>query len=447
MRTVNVAVVAPGASAIVCSGSSIATCGSPPPSRRTRASAGAIGEQADVDAERGARADVVGRGQADDRDVAALVGGQRSARKAARRDRAGARRSRQDRRASGRRREISRRRGIAVASTRPAPNPAASARSVAAPAGGGRRAIAGAFGSKAATSSARAAKRTTRGGGSPRSAAARARPATAADANPSAPSETLSETSTRTTAETARAGRRNVGPASADRDAGEHQRPQQRLRAQLAAEKSASDRRAISKTSGTTGSASSATRAFEGQSSVADRACSRRPPAVVADPLDDQQRECEPERERTHVDAAAPDRRIRGASLCPPSSSSAAGVVSDSRASPRLAAKTMLPARWKPTCAIAISGDPPAAARWRRSAGAGGASIAASAFTPGAQASALAISSGNAGASGGRSGARRSWWRRCGDRDARARSAAARRTIRRPRRRRAPAPVGAPRRC
>ena len=51
------------------------------------------------------------------------------------------------------------------------------------------------------------------------------------------------------------------------------------------------------------------------------------------------------------------------------------------------------------------------------------------------------------GASAGRTGADRSWWRRRAARAARARSAAARRTSRPPRRRRARAPAAGPRRC
>ena len=77
MRTMNVAVVAPGRQregllGLVDRDVGIAGAVQPHPGFGRP-----IGEQADVDPERRARADVVGRGQPDDRDVAALVGRQR----------------------------------------------------------------------------------------------------------------------------------------------------------------------------------------------------------------------------------------------------------------------------------------------------------------------------------------------------------------------------------
>ena len=166
--------------------------------------------------------------------------GQRRARTAACRDRAGARRPRADRRASGRRPRSRAGAGSRWRRPGPAPRPTASARSVAAPAGGGRRSTAALRGAPAggSISSARAANRTTRGGGSPRSAAARR--------------QRRRPPGSRTRARRRRRCRRrrpappprrrapagaSVGPASATADARQHQRPQQRLHAQLTARK------------------------------------------------------------------------------------------------------------------------------------------------------------------------------------------------------------------
>ena len=144
--------------------------GLPSRSRRRRACAGAVGQQAHGQLERGVRVDLVGRGQAFDGDVALVA---RAA------PACGRRRARRGRRRARRRRaasplvaspsEISSRRGMPAGSKRPVPRPIASARSVAAPPGASKRVdrVArrpSAGGAGATTSSGVAAKRTTRTG-------------------------------------------------------------------------------------------------------------------------------------------------------------------------------------------------------------------------------------------------------------------------------------------
>ena len=226
---------------------------------------GAIGEQADVDPE---RACARGRRRArsapttatsprsSDGSASAYSGVPRSRRRSAVATRSPR---------VGTPSEISSRRGIAVASTRPAPKPTASARSVAAPAGGGRRAIAGAAGRGADLLGARGEADHARrriaalggGAGQRGDGLVRERQRAVGDA--------VGDVDQRHRRDGARgAAQRRAGQR--DGDAREHQRPQQRLqRAAGRREKSASDRRAISQSSGAASSASSHARVLERQ--------------------------------------------------------------------------------------------------------------------------------------------------------------------------------------
>ena len=182
--------------------------------------------------------------------------------------------------------------------------------------------------------------------------------ATAWLANASAPSETLSETSTSATAETARAGRRSVGagqrdgdarpaPACAASPAARAGRARSRRATRRATSKSAgsgeqgSSQRGCSNASWCAAPNSALTSSTGGGSSPIRRAAAPAPARAPAR---------RPGRRRARrADRAAPAcvRRARAP---------ARASVSDSRASPRLAATTTSPIRWKPTWAIATSG-------------------------------------------------------------------------------------------
>ena len=185
-------------------------------------------------------------------------------------------------------------------------------------AGGGKRAIAGAsrcdggdlLGARRRSGPRAAADRRARRRRGP----GRRRPRVA---NASAPSETLSETSTSATAETARAGRRSVGPASATATPGQHQRPQQRLqraaggaRSRPATARDQPEQRHGEQRAAARPGARTPARA------VAEAARSRRPPPVVADPFDEQQRERQPAAPARQRGRRRARRADRGAPAC-----------------------------------------------------------------------------------------------------------------------------------
>ena len=444
---VNAAVVAPGASASVCSGSSMTTCGSPAPSRRTRASVARSASRW-TSTRNGARARTSSGASGRRRRRRRLVGGrgERVQRRAAIAQTLGGRTRIAARRDAVRDQQEARDRG-GVDQARAEPD-----REGEIGRGAGRRREAGdrrrGASSQRDLLGARGEADHARRRVAPASAARGRARRPPRRANASAPSETLSETSTSTTAETARAGRRSVGPASAARDAGEHQRAQQRLQRAAGGRKVRERRRRDRESSGAASSSEQPERVLEGERAVAaPRARSRRPPAVVADPLDHAARTRAAARARpggrrraTPADRAAP------ACVRPAPAPRPASCRTRARR-PGWRRRLRSPTRWKPTCAIAISGRSSRGRALAPVSRAGGASTAASASRPAPRRARWRSAAGTRAASAGRSAAGRSWWRRCAGPGARARSAAARRTIRRPRRRRAPAPAGAPRRC
>ena len=311
------------------------------PSSRTPGARRTVGEQADLDAERDARADVVGGGEPDDGGVARGVGAAAGARTRAGRGRAarlavairsprvgpavGDEQQARDGGVVDQPRAEAERRARDRSRRRPGPG---SERRRRAPPPRRRRlrlCLAFAFAGRdllGARGEADDARRPDRRA-PPRRAGERADRRARA---PSAASETLSETSTSATTETARAGRRSVGPASATAmPAGTSARSGRLQRELTAREVGEREARARRRRAGPRAPAAASPAArTRGSRRRASR--SRRPPAVEAHPLEQQRA---PSRAAAPARAGGPTPRRAGgsggASVRPPSASAARG--------------------------------------------------------------------------------------------------------------------------
>ena len=261
------------------------------------------------------------------------------------------------------------RRGIAVVSTRPAPKPTASARSVAAPPGGGNRASAWA---RLPGDLVRAIGEADDARG--RGAAFGGRGGQSGDGvafgGERAFGEAVRDVGEHDHRDRARraAQRRARQP---DGDAGQHQRRARRPAGPAGAGESRPATRAAS---GRTAARPAPAAARPGgrtpawrRPAAATRARSRRPPPVVADPLAEEQRRRQPERQRRQAHRAAPRGGIRGVRACDRRAPACARVPCPTRADRRRRRAARRPDRRR--------ARRPRPACWRGAAGRRGASV------------------------------------------------------------------------